>query len=311
MIISASRRTDIPSYYSDWFFRRISEGYVLVRNPMNNRQVSRVKLSADTLDGIVLWTKNPLPMIGRLRELKVPFYFQFTLNSYAKDVEPHIPSKNDVIIPAFQKLSRLIGRERVVWRYDPILLNDTYTVGYHLKYFALLARKLRDYTESCTFSFIDFYRNTRNNTKFLDLQIPRLEDKLVIAEAFGRTARDYGLKINTCAEELDLSHFGVGHATCVDGRLLERIGGCKLNTERDRNQRIDCGCAASIDIGMYDSCRSGCLYCYANRSLTATERHFHNHDPASPLLYGRISADDRVTERQVFSYRESQKELFG
>ena len=115
MIISASRRTDIPAYYSDWFFERIRAGYVLVRNPMNTHQVSRIILSPDVCDGIVFWTKNPLPMLGRLSELSdYPYYFQFTLNAYGRDVEPNIPQKDSVLIPGFIRLSRLTGRERVV-----------------------------------------------------------------------------------------------------------------------------------------------------------------------------------------------------
>lgn len=123
MIISASRRTDIPAYYSDWLFNRLKEEYVLVRNPMNIHQIGKINLSPDVVDGIVFWTKNPIPMMNRLSELKrYNYYFQFALTAHDRDVEPNIPSKNDIIIPAFQQLSRLIGREKVIWRYDPIFL---------------------------------------------------------------------------------------------------------------------------------------------------------------------------------------------
>ena len=157
MIISASRRTDIPTYYSEWLYNRLREEYVLVRNPMNTHQIGRISLSPDMVDGLVLWTKNPIPMLGRLHELeKYNFYFQFTLNAYGKDVEPSIPSKNDTIIPAFIQLSKAVGRDRVIWRYDPILLNADYTMEYHCKYFKRLVAKLSEYTEKCTVSFLDF-----------------------------------------------------------------------------------------------------------------------------------------------------------
>ncbi len=160
MIISASRRTDIPSYYSEWFFNRIKEGYVCVRNPMNIHQVGKIPLSPDVIDGIVFWTKNPTPMLNRLDEIsQYNYYFQFTVNSYNTDIETNIPSKNDVIIPTFQKLSKQIGKNRVIWRYDPILINEKYTLEYHLTYFKMMADKLADYTEKCTISFIDIYRN--------------------------------------------------------------------------------------------------------------------------------------------------------
>ena len=161
MIISASRRTDIPTYYSEWFFNRIEEGYALVRNPMNAHQISKISLRPDVVDGIVFWTKNPTPMMTKLDRLKdYTYYFQFTLNAYGQDVEASIPSKNNVIIPAFQKLSDMIGPEKVIWRYDPIFLNETYTFEYHIHYFEELAKRLSPYTKKCTISFLDFYRNT-------------------------------------------------------------------------------------------------------------------------------------------------------
>ena len=148
MIISASRRTDIPTYYADWLFNRLKEEYVLVRNPMNIHQIGKISLAPEVVDGIVFWTKNPIPMLDRLSELdKYNYYFQFTLNAYGKDVEPNIPSKNDVIIPAFQQLSKIIGRERIIWRYDPIFFNEYYTMEYHCKYFRMLAERLGPYTE--------------------------------------------------------------------------------------------------------------------------------------------------------------------
>ena len=157
MIISASRRTDIPTYYFEWFFNRINDGYVCVRNPMNIHQISKVSLSPEVVDGIVFWTKNPIPMMKRLHELdsRYMYYFQFTLNSYGKDVEANIPSKNDVIIPAFQDLSRMIGAERVIWRYDPIMLTDKYTIDYHVEYFEKIAKRLSGYTKKCIISFVD------------------------------------------------------------------------------------------------------------------------------------------------------------
>ena len=171
MIISASRRTDIPTYYSEWLFNRLKEEYVLVRNPMNIHQIGQISLSPDVVDGIVFWTKNPLPMLHRLSELdKYNYYFQFTLNAYDRDVEPNIPSKNNVIIPAFQQLSKAIGKDRVIWRYDPIFFNERYTMEYHCKYFRVLASKLGEYTEKCTVSFLDLYRNTARNTQPLKIQ---------------------------------------------------------------------------------------------------------------------------------------------
>ena len=166
MIISASRRTDIPSYYSEWLINRLNEKYVLVRNPMNIHQVSKIDLSPDVVDAIVFWTKNPTPMLPYLDQIKdYTYYFQFTLSAYGPDAERNLPSKNKVIIPTFQQLSREIGKEKVIWRYDPIFFNEQYSMEYHCKYFAVLASKLGDYTEKCTVSFMDMYRNTERNVK--------------------------------------------------------------------------------------------------------------------------------------------------
>lgn len=176
MIISASRRTDIPTYYSDWFLKRIKAGYVYVRNPMNPHQVSQINLSPEVVDGIVFWTKNPTPMLDRLVELNdYMYYFQFTLNSYGVDVEENIPNKSKVVIPAFQRLSDSIGPDRVIWRYDPIFLSKVYTVDYHIRYFEELAKRLFPYTKKCTISFLDLYRNTEQNIIMVPLSRPRSE----------------------------------------------------------------------------------------------------------------------------------------
>lgn len=311
MIISASRRTDIPSYYCDWFLNRIKEGFVYVRNPMNIHQVSEVSLSPDVVDGIVLWTKNPNPMLERLNKLiQYNYYFQFTLNSYQTDVEVNLPSKNDVIIPAFQKLSDKLGPDRVVWRYDPIFLNEKYTFEYHIEYFDKLARQLKDYTRKCTISFIDYYRNTVNNVKGLNLIELTDKSKDELAKALSEIAYSNGLNMDTCAEGIDLSRYGITHAHCIDDTLLEKISGFSLKVEKDKSQRLECGCVSSIDIGMYNTCRNGCKYCYANYSLKTVKNNSQKHNINSPLISGQIAADDVITERKVMSNRAYQINLF-
>ena len=257
MIISASRRTDIPACYADWFYHRIQEGFVLVRNPMNPRQISRISLAADVVDGIVFWTKNPVPMMERLNLLQdYAYYFQFTLNAYGRDLEPGVPSKQDVLVPAFQALSRKIGAERVIWRYDPVILTNIYTVEYHVRYFAALAKRLSGYTDTCIISFVDDYRHLhRVQPTIRTLQEVEM---LFLAEQFSAIAQQHGLKLQTCAETLDLSSLQITHGHCIDGKRLERIIGQPIRTVRDRNQRSECGCAASVDIGMYHSCSNGC-----------------------------------------------------
>ncbi len=311
MIISASRRTDIPSYYSDWFFSRIKEGYVYVRNPMNIHKISKISLSPDIVDGIVFWTKNPTPMIERLNEINnYPYYFQFTLNAYGKDVERNIPSKNDIIIPSFQKLSKQIGKDRVVWRYDPIFLNEKYTIEYHCKYFEILASKLHKFTDKCTVSFIDYYPKTERNMKQLQIASITMQQKLELMEKISSIADNYDLQIDTCAEEIDVHKFGFTHSHCIDKELLEKIIGCTLDVKKDKNQRIECGCFESIDIGMYNTCKNGCLYCYANYNSEIAQNQYTKHINTSPLLCGEIEEIDEIKERVVKSCKNCQVTLF-
>lgn len=307
MIISASRRTDIPTYYSEWFINRIREGFVYVRNPMSIHQISEISLSPDVIDGIVLWTKNPIPMLDKLNELKdYTFYFQFTVTPYGKDIEPNIPSKNDVIIPAFQRLSEQLGADRVVWRYDPILLNSRYTMEYHIHAFEKIAQQLFRYTKKCTISFLDLYRNTSNNVKSLELMDITDEKMLAISKALAQIAHNYGLRIDTCAEKIDLKQFGIEHARCIDDRLFEKLLGCSLHVDKDKYQRHECGCIASIDIGMYNTCKNGCRYCYANYSDKTVMANTQKHNPLSPLLFGEIGSDDVIKKRKVESCRNGQ-----
>lgn len=311
MIISASRRTDIPTYYSEWFFNRLKEEYVLVRNPMSIHQISKIQLSPDVVDGIVFWTKNPTPMLNRIHELdNYNYYFQFTVNAYDKDVEPNVPSKNNVIIPAFKKLSKLIGKEKVVWRYDPIFFNNKYTMEYHCKYFEALAKKIGKYTEKCTISFLDLYRNTARNTQSLNIQRETTEQCFEIMQRLSNIAARYGLYIDTCCESIELKELGISHAHCIDKERFERIGNYKLTIEKDKNQRSECGCIASIDIGAYNTCKNGCLYCYANYSCSTVMRNMQIHDPVSPLLFGKVHSDDVIKERSVKSCRDCQLSLF-
>ncbi|MDJ0306749.1 DUF1848 domain-containing protein [Dehalobacter sp.] len=312
MIISASRRTDIPTYFSDWFLNRIKEKYVLVRNPMNIHKVSKINLSPDVVDCIVFWTKNPKPMIQKLELLQdYKYYFQFTLNSYDKDIEENVPFKSTEVIDTFKKLSDKIGPEKVIWRYDPIFLSDKYTIEYHVEYFEKLAKHLQDYTEKCTISFMDFYDKINSNIKSLNIVDMQLSDKRMLAKSLSKIASDCGLKIETCAEDIELIDFGITHASCIDAKLISRIIDNPINVEKDKNQRLECGCVASIDIGLYNTCLNGCKYCYANHNLNTVKNNFAKYDKKSPLLCGEIDNQDVINDREVKSLKVAQLSLFS
>lgn len=311
MILSVSRRTDIPAFYAEWFFQRIREGFLYVRNPMNPRQVSRIGLSPEVVDCIIFWSKNPAPMLERLDELReYPFYFQFTLTGYGRDIEPGLPDKRKEVIGTFQKLSEKVGKERVVWRYDPILVNGRYTIEYHLKAFEEIAGCLKGYTEKVVISFVDFYAKTLRNTKDLYIKSLSREEMREIAEGMAQIAKSCGLVIETCAEQINLQDVGIRHGSCIDKKRIEKIAGCSLSVEKDKNQREACGCCESIDVGAYNTCRNGCRYCYANYHEEQVRKCIACYDVDSPLLCGRIEPKERVTERKVRSFRNPQLSIF-
>lgn len=311
MIISASRRTDIPAYYSEWFINRVKEKYLYVRNPMNVHQIGKISLDVEVVDGIVFWTKNPIPMLSKIDQLKgYTYYFQFTLTAYGPEIEPGLPSKNKKLIPAFQELSRKIGKEKVIWRYDPIFFNEKYTIEYHKKYFRVLATKLATYTEKCTISFLDLYRNTMRNIQPFGIRVPSKEEQIELMIEFSRIAKEFGFYIDTCAEEIDLNKMGISHACCIDKKRFENIGGYKLEVKKDTNQRTICGCIASIDIGTYNTCKNGCVYCYANYSKNTVAGQTQSHNPLSPLLFGCVGEKDIIKERKMKSLIQNQISLF-
>lgn len=311
MILSVSRRTDIPNYYSDWFFNRIREGFLCVRNPMNPHQVSRIDLSPEVIDCIVFWTKNPEPMIDRLGELSLyQFYFQFTLTGYGKDIESNVPHKRDKMIEVFQRLSEKIGCQKVIWRYDPILFTSVYTPEYHLKAFEQIAAGLKGYTRKCVISFVDTY--AKNMKAMKELKVYEISETELIAFA-GRLAQSadiYGITVSSCAEKLDLSSCGVEHNCCIDRNLIEEIIGCKLKIQKDKNQRSECGCVESVEVGTYNTCLNGCKYCYANYSEESVLKNCKLYDPNSPLLCGATGPEDKITDRKMMSVKNVQMSVF-
>lgn len=298
MIISASRRTDIPARYGDWFFRRLQEGYALVRNPMNPHRVSRVSLLPQDVDGFVFWTKDPRPMLDRLDRLKdYAYYFQFTLTPYGREIEPGLPDKWGELVPAFRRLAEKLGPQRVVWRYDPILLTPELDRDFHRRAFERLARELAPYTCRCTISFLDYYRCMAKAAGELRIDWPSPAGQEGIARQLAEIAQGYGLAVDACAEALNLEGLGVRQAHCVDAGLLERQLGRPLPVGRDRNQRPHCGCAQSVDIGAYSTCPNGCRYCYANHGAQKLAANTAAHDPASPMLTGWPGPEDTITRR--------------
>lgn len=308
MILSVSRRTDIPNYYAEWFMGRIREGFCYVRNPMNPHQISRIDLSPQVVDCIVFWTKNPASMMPYLEELRdYIYYFQFTLTGYGRDIEPKLPDKRKELIPTFRELSERIGKERVIWRYDPIFLNEKYTAEYHRKAFAEIADRLEGYTERVVVSFVDIYAKIRRNAAAYSIRETTESDMFSLAGEMARIAADHHLRIESCAEQAELlQELGIRHGSCIDRSLIERLLGCRLIGGKDRNQRKECGCFESVEIGTYNTCLNGCKYCYANFSEEKVVESLKLYRADSPLLCGDIGPEDRITDRAVKSLKDGQ-----
>jgi DNA repair photolyase len=309
MILSVSRRTDIPAFYSDWFYNRVKAGVVYVRNPMNIHHISKINISPNVIDCIVFWTKDPRNMMRRMEELHdYNYYFQFTINPYGQEIEVNVPRKHG-IIDAFKCLSDKIGSEKVIWRYDPILLSDKINIEYHIRYFEEIAKRLYSFTNQCIISFVDNYKKIEQNMTRIGTKGINDENIKYISKLVMEIASSYNIKVQTCSERIDLSEMGITHGGCIDKSLIEDVIGYSINAKKDKSQRPECCCIESIDIGEYNTCSHGCLYCYANFNYAQVLQKNAIHDPTSPLLIGNVTEKDLIKERNIFSNRTP--DLFG
>jgi len=295
MIISASRRTDIPAFYSDWFINRIRAGWCSVPNPRNYQQLSIVPLTPQEVTTIVFWSKNPEPLIKRLDELDqrgYRYYFQFTLNDYPVELEPALPPIN-VRVETFKKLSERLGSLRVIWRYDPIIISNQTPMTYHLNKFSQISESLKGYTNRVMVSFVDYYQKTDSRLEELTKCGFEFEKKFeynpeasILMRKLGEIAKRNGIEIFTCAEEVNFSSVGVMPGRCIDPDLIQKIWSLKVHSRKDTTQRSLCLCTVSKDIGINDTCLHGCTYCYATRKNITAKRRNLEHDPSSPVLWG-------------------------
>lgn len=294
MILFASGRTDIPAFYSNWFINRVKAGFVDVRNPFNQNLVSRINFS--DVDLIMFCSKNPLPMIDKLKMLKVPVLFHVTITPYSKDVEPNIPDKR-LIIEGVKKLSLVLGIDNVVLRYDPIFLSDKYNVDYHIRAFDKLCKNLNGYVNKIIVSFMDEYKNVRSNKNILKYRTFTREDYKKIGEAFSKSAMDNGMSVQTCFEDEDLTEYGFVKGECLSHELAYILTGKKFKSSNVRKEK-KCQCVQMVDIGDYNSCMHMCKYCYANYDEKAVSSNFERHDDNSSLLIGSVQSDDVIKVRK-------------
>jgi hypothetical protein len=297
MIISASRRTDIPAFYAEWLVNRVRAGYVESVNPYNRRQVSRIPLNPEAVAVLVFWTKNPAPLLPYLAELDRMgwrYYFHFTLNGYPRALEPGLPELTERF-ETWRRLAGMIGKDRIIWRYDPVLLTRTTDFNYHRRRFAELCAKLGPDTGRVVVSIADDYPAARRRLAGLSDQGYELLDQPQLSPEFGRLFTDLadlaggaGLEIFSCAEPIDLRSFGIRPGKCIDADYIRKIFGVMVPTKKDPAQRAECGCVVSKDIGCYDSCLHDCVYCYATRNSQTARRNYQAHRADASALLGRM-----------------------
>lgn len=294
MILNISGRTDIVAFYSEWLINRLEEGFIDVRNPFNPNMVSRILL--EDVDLLFFCTKNPIPIIGKISSIKKKVYFHITLTGYKKDIEPGLPPKKD-IIKAIIKLSKLIGKENIVIRYDPILVNNKYTIDYHIKAFTKICELLDGYIEKILISFIDDYKNVRKNYNILQYRKLLEEDYKKIGTSFSNIAKNHNISIHTCAEDRNLTEYGFIKDECMSKELALKLTGKNYKKWKAR-KNVPCQCVEMVDIGVYNSCKHFCKYCYANFDEIKVKDNYSKHDPNSSLLIGKLNKDDIIKVRK-------------
>ena len=293
MILNVSGRTDIVAFYSKWFMNRYHAGYVDVRNPFNPSLVSRIQF--DNVDAIMFCTKNPIPIINHLKEINKPILFHVTLTPYKKDIEPNVPNKK-LIIEAIKKISKIIGKDNIYIRYDPVFLSDKYNLDYHKKAFDKVCSLLEGYTKHIIISFIDDYKNVRKNAHILNIKPFTENDYKEIGLSFSNSAKKHNMTVQTCFEEHNLVEYGFIKGECLSHTLAYKLTGKTYSTWKARKGK-NCNCVEMVDIGSYNTCKHLCKYCYANFDELQIDNNIKKHNPNSSLLIGELKNDDIIKER--------------
>ena len=314
MIISVSRRTDIPAFFTDWFLNRIDEQYCTMVNPFNRKQVSYISLKPQDVDAMVFWTKNARPLIPHLDKidrLGYRYYFQYTVNGYGNLLEPNVPPL-DKCIDAFCELSCQIGPDKVIWRYDPIILSNMTDIAYHKDRFSYILDRLHRSTRRVVISIVDDYRKASINFKRMHhdgVEIIPIQEAAQVGELvrhISNEATAHNLEVYSCAEAFNLQPYGVKAGKCIDDDLIAKLFGIRVGGVKDKSQREECGCVVSKDIGQYDTCLHGCKYCYAG-TLNSGKANLPEHHDTSPSLLGFYHAEPKTDTHKPREKRSAKK----
>ena len=294
MILNTGLRTDIPGFFSEWFYNRIEDGFVYVRNPYAKNQIYSYRLDPELIDCIIFCTKNPKPMFENLEKIdKFNQYWHITITPYEKEIEPNVPPMNDVL-ESFKYLSKKLGKENVTLRYDPIFINEKYTLEKHIESFEYIINSLSGYTTEAIISFIDLYEKTKRN--FPQAREVTKDERLKLGKEFAQIGKKNNITIKTCVEGSELDKFGIDSSGCMTKEVIERAINKNLNVPKQKARNGECYCLLNNDIGEYNTCDHGCLYCYANSNKRLVKRNLKLHDPKSPILIGEIKEDDIIKE---------------
>lgn len=310
MIINVGERTDIVNYYIPWLLNRLSEGYAYSRNPFARENVYKLSLNPEDVDCILFCSKNYQPILKHIGDIdeKYNILCNYTITAYGKDIEPKVPSINQSI-KTLKRLSDIVGSNKILWRYDPILLTENYTVEKHLETFEYMAEIISPLVYRCIFSFVDMYKKVEENIAEI---IPITdEDKVKLLKGIGEISERYNLHTQSCATNESYEKYGIHAAGCTTREILEQAHGVVYKNVKASGIRKNCHCIPSRDIGAYNSCLSECKYCYANRKPDIPKKVIKLHDEKSPLLLGHLKENDNLIETNVIRYIEPrQKTLF-
>lgn len=311
MIINTGSRTDTVQYYSDWLLKRFEEGFVYSRNPMFPNKVTRYELNPKVLDCVVFCSKNYEPILNRLTEITDKFntYFHYTITAYGKDIEPNVPTI-DESIKTLIKLSKIVGKQKIAWRYDPILLTEKYTKNIHYETFEYMAKRLSPHIDRCIFSFVEMYKKLKHNMPEIILLTE--EDKNEISKNIGEIAHKYNMTIQTCATIENYQQYGILQSGCITADILGNANNVMFKKVRHSGNRHGCNCVENRNIGDYDTCPNDCKYCYANQNPQIAQQNYKKHNPNDLMIIGNLNPTDEVQQSNQKSFLENniQQKLF-
>ena len=312
MIINTGSRTDTVQYYTKWLLKRFDEGFVYSRNPMFPDTVTKYELNPETLDCVVFCSKNYEPILPYITQITDKFntYFHYTITAYGEDIEPRVPTI-DKSIETLIKLSEIVGKQRIAWRYDPVLLTKKYTKEVHSETFEYMAKKISPYVDRCIFSFVEMYKKLRTNMPEIILLTE--DDKNELAQIIGEISKKYNLYTQTCASNGNYEKYNIHPSGCMTLDILGKANGVQFKDLKHKGRRTNCGCYESRNIGDYDTCPNGCKYCYANQNPQIALENFRKHNPDSPFILGDFKENDTIQQskqKSIIIKENIQQKLF-